>query len=185
MSPSGEAIVSSDHEPLILVDENDEEIGHKSKLDCHVGEGMLHRAFSIFIFNEAGETLLQRRSAQKFLWPGYWSNACCSHPRLGETMDEAIHRRLEQELGFTTELGFLYKFIYKADYKGIGTEHELCWVWVGRAEMDQVVPNSNEIEDWRFVSPEHLEAELAARPGDYTPWMKMEWRKIRDEYSIC
>lgn len=183
MTIPGEAIVSSDHESLILVDAHDVEIGQMSKRDCHLGEGVLHRAFSIFIFNEAGDVLLQKRSSQKFLWPGYWSNACCSHPRVGEPVDEAVHRRLEQELGIVTTLDYLYKFIYKAGFEDKGTEHELCSVWTGIADSDQVKPNRNEIEDWCFLPKTELETELDCHPERYTPWMKMEWRRICEDFS--
>ena len=93
-----DVVVSSESEALILVDENDREIGFSSKDSCHDGPGILHRAFSLFIFNTAGELLLQQRSAGKRLWPLYWSNSCCSHPRAGETMELAVNRRLQQEL---------------------------------------------------------------------------------------
>lgn len=182
MSLVGQSVVSSDLEPLILVNQNDDQIGQMSKRDCHLGEGVLHRAFSIFLFNAAGEVLLQQRSSQKFLWPGYWSNACCSHPRVGEGMEEAVHRRLQQELGITIGLKFLYKFEYKAGYKDIGTEHELCWVWSGQAEEDQIKPNRNEIETWQFVSSSELEEDLASHPEQFTPWMKMEWRRIKQDF---
>ena len=86
--------VSFDDEPLILVDENDREIGYRSKVDCHTGHGTLHRAFSIFLFDNRGRVLLQQRAAGKPLWPLYWSNSCCSHPRRGESMQQALHRRL-------------------------------------------------------------------------------------------
>lgn len=110
LSAPDHEVVSCESELLILVDEQDREIGHGSKAACHDGEGVLHRAFSLFIFNEAGELLLQQRSAQKRLWPMFWSNSCCSHPRQGETMEQAVHRRLEQELGMTSALQYLYKF---------------------------------------------------------------------------
>ena len=103
-------IVSSSNEELILVDEQDREIGCKSKSDCHIGNGILHRAFSIFIFNTNNEVLIQKRSSEKLLWPSCWSNACCSHPRYGEPMKTAVVRRLVQELGFNCPLIFLYKF---------------------------------------------------------------------------
>lgn len=182
MSATSASVVSSDGEALILVNENDDQVGEMSKRDCHLGDGVLHRAFSIFIFNHAGDVLLQQRSAQKFLWPLYWSNACCSHPRAGEAMDEAVHRRLEQELGISIDLEYLYKFEYKAGYKDVGTEHELCWVWAGQAEADQIMPNENEIETWRFVSGRELEDDLINRPEQFTPWMKMEWRRIKADF---
>ena len=99
---------------LILVDEADCEVGHASRSRCHEGTGLLHRAFSLFIFNDRGELLVQQRSAAKRLWPLYWSNSCCSHPRRAETMEAAIHRRLYEELGIKCLLHFLFKFQYQA-----------------------------------------------------------------------
>lgn len=182
LAATSNEVVSFEDEPLILVDEKDNEIGNLPKDRCHDGAGQLHRAFSLFIFNNDGEVLLQQRSAQKRLWPMYWSNACCSHPRRGEDMEDAINRRLKQELGITSELEFLYKFIYQARYDAHGSEHELCWVYLGRSR-GTVVVNANEIADWRYVSVETLNAELEARPQDFTPWMKLEWHRINEEHG--
>lgn len=179
---SSNEVVSFEDEKLILVDEQDNEIGNLEKDKCHDGRGQLHRAFSLFIFDPEGRVLLQQRSAQKRLWPLYWSNACCSHPRRGEKMADAINRRLEQELGLSSELEFLFKFIYHAQYDQAGSEHELCWVYLGRS-ANPVVVNANEIADWRFVSTGTLENELAAEPGKFTPWMKLEWQRIREEFG--
>jgi len=179
---SVDAVVSSDKENLILVNSRDEAVGVLPKIDCHLGEGVLHRAFSIFIFNDSGELLLQKRSGQKLLWPLYWSNTCCSHPREGERIEEAVNRRLEQELGFTAELSYLYKFEYKAEFQGKGTEHELCYVFVGQYSGGFRV-NINEIAEWRFVSPENLDKELVDSPEKFTPWMKMEWEKLKTDFS--
>jgi len=175
-------VVSFEDEKLILVDEDDNEIGNLSKEECHDGRGRLHRAFSLFIFNDRGEVLLQQRSAQKRLWPLYWSNACCSHPRRGEEMEEAINRRLHQELGLTGELDFLFKFIYQARYGEAGSEHELCWVYLGRSSQP-VAANANEVAQWRFVPVDTLDAELEANPRQFTPWIKLEWQRIRDEFE--
>jgi isopentenyl-diphosphate delta-isomerase len=174
--------VSSESENLILVDQQDRDIGTLDKAACHDGEGRLHRAFSLFIFNSAGELLLQQRSSEKRLWGGYWSNSCCSHPREGEDMAEATGRRLLQELGITCPLHFLYKFEYQASFGDEGSEHELCSVYLGRSD-EQVVANRNEIEDWRFVHPQQLEKEMAEQPERFTPWFKMEWQKVRDHYQ--
>ena len=125
-------IVSSDQEPLILVDSADREVGFLDKSSCHDGDGVLHRAFSLFIFNGLGELLLQRRAGGKRLWPAYWSTSCCSHPRRGESMSEAVQRRMEQELGLRTPVRFVYKFEYQARFGDQGTEHELCWVYLLR-----------------------------------------------------
>ena len=128
-------VVSSDDELLILVDREDREIGFLAKADAHRGRGTLHRAFSLFVFNPAGHLLLQQRTGGKRLWPGYWSNTCCSHPRRGEKMDIAVRRRLQEELGLRAELGFLFKFRYQAQYDAQGAEHELCWVYAGRIPL--------------------------------------------------
>lgn len=174
--------VSFDDEELILVDEADRELGHLSKAKCHEGSGVLHRAFSLFVFNREGEVLLQQRAAGKRLWSRFWSNSCCSHPRRGEPMDEAIHRRLWQEVGVEAQLTFLYKFRYQAQFGESGAEHELCWVYVGVTD-DVPRPNRQEIADWAWISPARLDAELAARPEDYTPWFKMEWARLRGEFA--
>ena len=173
-----EEIVSSDAEPLILVDDQDRELGFRSKGDCHVGKGVLHRAFSIFVFNGDNELLLQKRSREKLLWPNYWSNTCCSHPRRGEAMEQAVSRRLTQELGFDCPLEFLYKFKYHAQYGAVGAEHEYCSVYYGRYD-GPVDVNVSEIADWRFVGVSALERELSVAPETFTPWFKMEWVHIR------
>lgn len=174
-------VVSSDNEELILVDANDQEIGFRSKGSCHDNDGLLHRAFSLFVFNEAGELLLQRRAADKRLWPLYWSNSCCSHPRRGEEMSDAIHRRLFQELRIRSKLRYLYKFQYQADFGDLGSERELCWVYAG-VSNDRVRPNSNEIASWRYVSPTDLDNELVQHPDRFTPWFKLEWPLVRSHF---
>lgn len=175
-------IVSFESEELILVDSDDREIGHDSKAACHDGDGRLHRAFSLFIFNERGELLLQQRGREKRLWPGYWANSCCSHPRRGETMNEATRRRLHQELGLDCPLEFLFKFQYQAKYGTLGAEHELCWVYIGFSDAS-VRPNVNEIDAWRFVAPADLDREIVARPQDFTPWLKLEWQRLRRDFN--
>ncbi len=174
-------IVSSGSEQLILVDENDSEVGVSSKTDCHANEGVLHRAFSLFIFNDAGELLLQRRSEHKPLWPMFWSNSCCSHPREGEAMEHAVHRRLEQELGLKTELTFLYKFKYFAPYLDVGAEREYCWIYAGQCS-DTPTANSNEVESMRFVAPDDIDYEMQEQPEQFTPWFKLEWERVRELY---
>lgn len=173
--------VSSDDEELILVDEDDNEIGFLSKGACHDREGVLHRAFSIFVFNDSGELLVHLRSAEKRLWPGFWSNSCCSHPRRGEAINDAINRRLYEELQMRSELHFLYKFSYHARYGEIGSERELCSVFVGRSD-DSPRANPHEISEWRWLPPRQLEDEMHARPEDFTPWFKEEWPHVRAAY---
>lgn len=176
-----DAIVSFDSEPLILVNDQDQEIGHQDKLSCHLGSGVLHRAFSLFIFNGAGELLLQQRSANKQLWPLYWSNSCCSHPRRGETMEEAVNRRAKQELGITAQFQYLYKFKYQTPYLNVGAEHELCWVFVGQ-NVHPLHINENEIAGWRFINAADLGAEMQQSPQHFTPWFKLEWRRLTQDY---
>lgn len=171
------AVVSSESDSLILVNENDDEIGFADKATCHDGEGLLHRAFSVLIFNSRGELLLQRRAPGKRLWGDYWSNSCCSHPRQGEDMESASARRLWEELGLKAELRFLYKFQYAARFGDAGSERELCWVYAGISDQTPST-NSNEISDWRYVSPQALDNELAVSSDQFTPWFKMEWREI-------
>ncbi len=177
-----DAVVSFDSEALILVDATDREIGQRSKADCHDGHGILHRAFSLFVFNPAGQLLLQQRSKGKRLWPGYWANSCCSHPRVGEDMPAATARRLREELGMRGAMRFVYKFQYQADYGDLGAEHELCWVYVGQS-ADPVKVNRHEVESWRFVTPAELDSEIAERPEAFTPWLKLEWRRLREEFN--
>jgi len=174
-------IVSFEDEKLIVVDKEDNILGYKTKMECHEGEGILHRAFSIFIFNDENQLLIQKRSDSKQLWPQYWSNSCCSHPRKGETVEEASYRRLKEELGIETPLKFLFKFQYTAPYKNVGSENEMCSVLVGRSNHS-IAPNKNEIEEWKYVEREELDNDMEENPADYTPWFKMEWERIKKEY---
>lgn len=183
MAGSGvDVVVSSEAEELLLVDLRDDTIGHATKARCHDGDGLLHRAFSLFVFNHRGELLLQQRSAGKRLWPLYWANTCCSHPRRGETMAEAVERRLYEELGIRCRLDYLYKFVYQAHFGTIGAEYEYCWVYHG-ISSDSVRPNRNEVADWRYVSPAALDADLLQQPRMYTPWLKGEWARLRAEFN--
>jgi isopentenyl-diphosphate Delta-isomerase len=168
-------------ESLILVDDADHELGQMSKADCHAGRGVLHRAFSLFIFNSHDELLLQQRSDHKPLWPNYWSNSCCSHPRSGESMTTAIHRRLMEELGLRCTLEFLFKFKYQAQYDAQGAEHELCSVFFGRSATP-VHANREEISDWRWIALPELQRQLTDEAERFTPWFKLEWEQIRRDH---
>lgn len=166
---------------LILVDEADHEIGVLSKSEGHLGDGVLHRAFSVFLFNERGEVLIQRRATDKMLWGGFWSNSCCSHPRPGEGTGEAARRRVAEELGMHCQPRFLYKFCYHARFGGVGSERELCHVYAARA-AGKVTADPAEIESWRWIAPADLDAEIAAEPARFSPWLKLEWPRIRREF---
>jgi isopentenyl-diphosphate delta-isomerase len=173
-------VVSSEAEQLILVDADDNETGFLSKAEAHDGGGVLHRAFSVFLFNEHGELLMQQRAASKRLWPGYWSNSCCSHPRRGETMEVATRRRLCDELNVEAELEFVYKFSYEANFGDAGSENELCHVYLGSVTGD-VHANDHEIAATHFVSAADLARELDESPDTFTPWFKMEWDELNRE----
>ncbi len=177
-------IVSSEAEELILVDSGDRMLGHLSKAACHDGEGVLHRAFSLFLFNAAGELLLQQRSEAKRLWPGFWSNSCCSHPRRGETLEIATRRRLEDELNVAAKLEYAYKFEYRADFGARGAEHELCHVFLGRLD-DPPEPNGSEISAIRYIGAEDLDREFEARlsRSRFTPWFRLEWQTLREHHA--
>jgi isopentenyl-diphosphate delta-isomerase len=176
------AAAAADCELLILVDEDDREVGYLNKTACHQGVGVLHRAFSVLIFNNKGELLLQQRAASKRLWPLYWSNTCCSHPRRFETLEVAIHRRLYEELGLRCPLQFLFRFQYQAQFDAAGAEQELCSVYVGRYN-GPVRINPDEILAWRWISPEALQAELAKTSAEkFTPWFRLEWERIWREH---
>lgn len=178
-APHANAVVSSDEEELILVDLDDAEVGHLNKAAAHDGDGVLHRAFSLFLLDADGRVLLQQRAPSKRLWPGFWANSVCSHPRRGESMELATLRRLQQELGVAAELEFCYKFDYHARFGDLGSERELCWVYVGRV-AGPVHPNRTEIAEVRWISPTDLDQELLDSPESFTPWLRMEWRELRE-----
>ena len=179
MSGLARAAVSEDL--LILVDENDREIGTLPKTACHLGGGTLHRAFSVFLFDADGQVLIQERAAGKMLWPGFWSNSCCSHPRPGESVEDAGRRRVREELQVECRLEFLYKFRYQARFGDVGSEHELCYVYAGYPR-GTLQADPAEIADLRWVSPAELTREIAAAPERFSPWMKLEWQRITGEF---
>jgi isopentenyl-diphosphate delta-isomerase len=162
---------------LILVDPTDTVLGAMEREACHVGEGVLHRAFSILLFDSDGRVLLQQRSPHKRLWPGYWSNSCCGHPLVGEQTDVAAQRRLGEELGIQTPLAPAFQFQYAADFEDRGAERELCSVFFGQHE-GSVSPAADEISDWGWESPRALTDALLASPSRYTPWFRVIWRVI-------
>ena len=177
--------IMADSDALILVDEADRGLGHLSKDLCHEGRGILHRAFSLLIFNDRGELLLQQRAPSKRLWPLYWSNSCCSHPRRAESMEAATRRRLLEELGLSCDLQFLFKFRYQAQFDATGAENELCSVFIGCCNQPLRI-NAGEIADWRWVSPEVLQAQMStAENARFTPWFRLEWARVWSDHRAA
>jgi len=169
----------SSQETLILVDSEDRPIGSAAKVDCHRLPLLLHRAFSVFLFDQSGRMLITNRSAKKDTWPGSWSNACCSHPREGESTEGAARRRLREELGISAQLRFLFSFEYRADYDGTWGEHELDHVFVGQ-HNGPLSPDRDEVEDIEFVEVKDLERDVRDRPELYTPWFKISLGRVLD-----
>ena len=163
-------------EQVILVDENDRQVGLMEKQAAHVNPH-LHRAFSIFIFNSKGELLMQQRALSKYHSPGLWTNTCCSHPRDGETLTEATSRRLMEEMGMTCEMHEVYTFIYKAPVGQGLTEHEFDHVWIGRSD-DTPKINREEVESWKYMSLSDLKKDIQLHPELYTEWFKITFEEM-------
>ena len=159
-------------EKVVAVDKKDRSLGLRDKLECHLGKGILHRAFSVFVFNE-GRILLQQRSSEKFLWPLYWTNTCCSHPLPEEDYEQAAQRRLKEEMGFACPVKKIGIFQYQASYKDRGSENEVCAVLAGDWN-GKVFANPKEVAAFRWVDFEELKKDIAVNPDKYTPWFKME-----------
>lgn len=157
-------------EEVILVNENDEVLGAAEKLLAHQ-TGQLHRAFSIFLYNNEGQMLLQKRADGKYHSAGLWTNACCSHPRPGEDTLAAANRRLEEELGIKTSLSFLFSFQYEAQLENNLTEHEFDHVFVGYTN-DKPQVDSNEVSDYQYISTDRLVEDILTNPDCYTFWFK-------------
>lgn len=155
---------------LILVDKNDTPIGTMPKLLAHQ-LGRLHRAFSIFIFNDHGELLIQQRALHKYHSAGQWANSCCSHPKPGEETQKAAQRRLLEELGFTTELEHVGALMYHAPVSGGLTENEYDHLFIGSYNQN-ITPNTEEVIATRWINLEQLTKEIKMRPDNFTPWLK-------------
>lgn len=158
-------------EQVVLVSEKDEILGVMDKMQAHEN-GILHRAFSVFLFNDKGEMLLQKRAAGKYHSPNQWTNAVCSHPRLDETYLEAAERRLKEELGIETPLTYRFNFLYKADVGQNLWEHELDHVFTGNFEGEFKL-NEEEVSEVRYISIDDLDKEMSANPENFTEWFKI------------
>ena len=163
-------------EYVILVDENDRQIGLMEKQAAHI-EPHLHRAFSIFIFTSKGELLMQQRALSKYHSPGLWTNTCCSHPRDGETLAEATSRRLLEEMGMTCDMHEVYTFIYKAPVGQGLTEHEFDHVWIGQSDAIPQI-NRDEVESWKYMSLSELSEDIKEHPEIYTEWFKITFEEM-------
>jgi len=164
-------------EYVVLVNPADEVLGLMEKQQAHIN-GLLHRAFSVFLFNDKGEMLLQKRASEKYHSPNQWTNAVCSHPRDGETYLQGAKRRLKEELGIEVELSEKFDFIYKADVGGGLWEHELDHVFTGYYNSDFNL-NKSEVEEVRYISMENLDKEMSESPEKFTEWFKI----ILEEYK--
>ena len=165
---------------VILVDENDQEIGLMEKNSAHE-LGLLHRAFSVFIFNEKNELLLQQRAATKYHSPNQWANTCCSHPYPNETLDDAASRRLKEEMGISCELHKLFSFTYKATMDNGLIEHEIDHVFVGNCEQNPQ-PNPEEVAQFKWISINDLTKEMMDYPQQYTEWIKIIFEYHSDQF---
>ena len=163
-------------EQVILVDEQDNPIGLMEKHAAHL-EPHLHRAFSIFLFNSKGELLMQQRALSKYHSPGLWTNTCCSHPRDGETLEEATSRRLMEEMGMRCEMHEVYTFIYKAPVGQGLTEHEFDHVWIGQSD-DIPCINTDEVASWKYMTLDALSKDITLYPEHYTEWFKITFEEM-------
>ena len=167
---------------IILVNEKDEETGTGEKMDVHY-KGLLHRAFSVFIFNHKGEMLLQRRALTKYHSGGLWTNACCSHPRPGETSIEGAQRRLKEELGFVVPLTEAFEFMYKAAFDNGLTENEFDHVFTGEYN-GIILPDPAEVMDYCYKPMEDIKKELSSSPEKYTAWFLIAFPRLEEHLKM-
>ena len=161
---------------VILVNEDDVPVGTMEKLEAHQ-KGALHRAFSIFLFNNNKELLLQKRASDKYHSSNLWTNTCCSHPAPGEHLKASAQKRLMEEMGITTSLQSLFSFTYKTKFGNGLIEHELDHVLIGTFNTTPL-PNPTEVDDWRYSSLEEISADIQANPNDYTFWFKLVYKRV-------
>lgn len=163
-------------ELVILVDENDNQVGLMPKMEAHE-KALLHRAFSVFVFNDAKELMIQQRALSKYHSPGLWTNTCCSHQREGESHIDAGKRRLMEEMGFTTELEESISFIYKAPFDNGLTEHEFDHILTGSYNGE---PNLNpeEVAAWKWMPLAEIKSDMEENPQVYTAWFKIIFEKF-------
>lgn len=166
---------------VVLVDPNDQELGLMEKMEAHE-KGALHRAFSLFLFNSKGEWLLQQRAHSKYHSPGLWTNACCSHPRQGETPAQAATRRLNEEMGMYCQPKPVFHFQYRSQFSNSLIEHELDHVLIGYSDAVPK-PNPDEVANYRYVSLSDLEFEMKHYPTHFTVWFRICFQEVKDQLS--
>ena len=171
-----------EEEKVILVDENDNQIGLMPKMEAHE-KAVLHRAFSVFIFNDENELMLQQRALHKYHSPGLWTNTCCSHQRDGESNIEAGKRRLNEEMGFVTDLRETTSFVYKAPFDNGLTEHELDHVMIGNYNEEPII-NRDEVASWKWMPLEDVQVDIALSPEKYTAWFKIIFEKFYEHINV-
>lgn len=169
-------------EQVILVNENDEQIGLMAKQEAHE-KALLHRAFSVFVFNDANELMLQQRAMHKYHSPGLWTNTCCSHQREGESNLEAGKRRLEEEMGFVTDLKETTSFIYKAPFDNGLTEHEYDHIMIGTFNGEPSI-NRDEVAAWKWMPLEEVREDIDSNPKEYTAWFKIIFDKFYEHLAV-
>jgi isopentenyl-diphosphate delta-isomerase len=167
---------------VILVNENDVALGSMEKMEAH-RQGLLHRAFSIFVFNDNGDVMLHRRAREKYHSGGLWTNTCCSHPLMGETVMEAANRRLQEEMGFQCKLKEEFSFIYKAELDNDLTEHEYDHVLTG-IYNDEPVINPDEVWEWKWFSRKELQEKLTAEPEMFTEWFLIAYPELLKNLEV-
>lgn len=167
---------------IIKVDENDNELGKIEKMQAHK-DGVLHRAFSVFIFNSNGQLILQKRADSKYHSGGLWTNTCCSHPEFGESLENAVKRRLREEMGLECKTEKEFNFIYRAELDNDLIEHELDHVFFGKTD-EQPMINHHEASEWKYVEMDELRNEISEFPERFTVWLQICFERVYQQYQI-
>ncbi|MBC34899.1 MAG: isopentenyl-diphosphate delta-isomerase [Bacteroidetes bacterium] len=166
---------------VVLVDQYDNDLGTMEKMKAHI-DGVLHRAFSIFIFNTKGELMIHQRALSKYHSPGLWTNTCCSHPAMGRPVVDSAHIRLQEEMGFDCEFDPAFTFLYKADVGQGLIEHEFDHVFIGISDIQPNI-NPEEVESWKYMRMEDIREDMKTNPGLYTEWFKIAFEEVSSHFT--
>lgn len=166
---------------VVLVDLNDNDLGTMEKMKAHY-EGVLHRAFSIFIFNSKGELMIHQRALSKYHSPGLWTNTCCSHPQLNQEVINNAHTRLYEEMGFDCGFSEAFTFVYKAEVGQGLIEHEFDHVFIGISDQHPTI-NPDEVEAWKYMSMDNLRSDIENNPDLYTEWFKIAFEEVSAHFK--